>query len=264
MRILYIGDVMAEPGIAVIEKVLPELKAEKQIDFVVAQAENVSSGKGMSVADYEKLRALGVDACTGGNHTTNLAELYPLLEDPAAPVVGPANMHDCPGPGYKYVQSAKGRVLVVSLLGGIVGKHADIPVDNPLQKIDEILSSQIEEPRAATIVNFHGDFSSEKVIIGHYLDGRVTMVVGDHWHVPTADAAVLPKGTAHMSDVGMCGSLDSSLGVTFDSVIPRWRDGLQTKNQLETAGRMQFNALLVELDETTGRATSAEHVRKVW
>jgi len=155
-------------------------------------------------------------------------------------------------------------VLFVSLLGSVVGKHADREIGNPLQAIDAILNSQIDEPRAATIVNFHGDYSSEKVIAGYYLDGRVSMVVGDHWHVPTADAEVLPKGTAHMTDVGMCGSLDSSLGVTFGSVLPRWRDGLQTRNVLETAGRTQFNALLVEVDAATGKAVSAKHIREVW
>ena len=100
----------------------------------------------------------------------------------------------------------------------------------------------------AVVVNFHGDFSSEKVIIGHYLDGRVSAVVGDHWHVPTADARLLPKGTAHISDVGMCGALDASLGVTLDSVLPRWRDNLQTRNVLETEGATQFNAVLIQTD----------------
>ena len=173
-------------------------------------------------------------------------------------------MHDCPGPGYKYVVLNGKRLLVVSLLGSIVGKHADLPVDNPLQKIDEILAHENPVNRDALVINFHGDFSSEKVIIGHYLDGRASLVVGDHWHVPTADAQILPKGTAHMTDVGMCGSLDSSLGVTFESVIPRWRDGLQTKNELATTGRMQFNAVLVTIDDITGRAAHIEHIRRVW
>lgn len=261
---MYIGDVMAEPGIAAVEKVLPELKAEKGIDVVVAQAENVTAGKGMNVADYERLKKLGVDAFTGGNHTVALEELFPLLESPDEPVMGPANMQDCPGPGYKYITVNNKKLLVVSLLGGIVGRQADVPTDNPLQTIDAILAKEDPAKRDATVVNFHGDFSSEKVIIGHYLDGRVSVVVGDHWHVPTADAEVLPKGTAHMTDVGMCGSLDSSLGVKFDSVLPRWRDGYQTRNELETTGRMQFNALLVSVDETTGKAVSAQHIRKVW
>ena len=154
--------------------------------------------------------------------------------------------------------------MVVSLLGHIVGKDADKPVDNPLAVIDAVLEQEKGTVRAATFVNFHGDFSSEKRIIGYYLDGRVTAVIGDHWHVPTADAGVLPKGTAHMTDVGMCGSLDSSLGVSFDSLIPRWRDGLQTRNAIETDGRMQFNALLVAVDEKTGQAQSAQQIREVY
>lgn len=255
---------MGEPGIAALEKVLPALRGEKSIHFVVAQAENVSDGKGLTVADFERLRETGVDACSGGNHTTHRAEIFPLLENANAPVVGPANMQDCPGLGYKYVTVNGKRVLFISLLGSIVGRQADLPTDNPLKTIDRILAEQTEEQRDATIVNFHGDFSSEKVIIGHYLDGRVSTVVGDHWHVPTADEQILPKGTAHMTDVGMCGSLDSSLGVKFTSVVPRWRDNMQTKNELETTGRMQFNALLVAVDEATGKATSAEHIRKVW
>ncbi len=264
MKILYIGDIMAEPGMVAVEKVLPGLCDKEGIDFVVAQAENVTSGKGMSIADFERLKRAGIHAFTGGNHTVARPELKVLLEDPAAPVMGPANMIDCPGPGYKLIDSLKGTVLVVSILGSIVGKQADVAVDNPLKKIDEILAHKSPTNRVATVINFHGDFSSEKVVFGHYLDGRASVVVGDHWHVPTADADVLPKGTAHMTDVGMCGSLDSSLGVAFSSIIPRWRDGYQTRNEIETVGRMQFNALLAEVDESSGRAVSARHIREIW
>ncbi len=264
MNILYIGDVMGEMGIAAVEKILPELRKSCDIDVVIAQAENVSEGKGLSVADYGRLKQLGVDAFSGGDHTVDKQEIFPLLEQAEEPIVGPANMHECPGAGYKYVTVGGKRVLFISLLGTVVGRHADREIDNPLKTIDEILNAQIDEPRDAAVVNFHGDYSSEKVIIGYYLDGRVSAVVGDHWHVPTADAEVLPKGTAHMTDVGMCGSLDSSLGVTFGSVLPRWRDGIQTRNMLETTGRSQFNALLVTVDETTGKATFAEHIRRVW
>lgn len=264
MNILYIGDVMGEMGLAAVEKVLPQLRQTKAVDVVIAQAENVSEGKGMNLADYQRLKTLGIHAFSGGNHTPAREELWPLLENPAEPVIGPANMHDCPGPGYKYVTVNGRRVLFVSLLGAIVGKHAGMPMDNPLKAIDAILARENPADRDALVVNFHGDFSSEKLIIGYYLDGRASVVVGDHWHVPTADAEVLPKGTAHITDVGMCGSLDSSLGVTFDSVLPRWRDGYQTKNKLETTGRSQFNALLVAIDERTGKATATEHIRQVW
>lgn len=247
-----------------VEKILPGLIRDEAIDFIVAQAENVTDGKSMSPSDMQRLQHAGVQAFSGGNHTPSLLDLAPFLEDEAQPVVGPANMVDCPGPGYKLVDTPKGRVLVASILGSIVGRQASAEVDNPLKKIDEILATIPRESYIASVVNIHGDFSSEKVVFGHYLDGRVSVVVGDHWHIPTADARVLPKGTAHMTDVGMCGSLDSSLGVTFDSIIPRWRDGYLTRNELELNGRMQFNALLVEVNEETGRAVSAIPIREVW
>lgn len=264
MNILYIGDVMAEPGIVAVEKIVPGLRRERQIDFVVAQAENLSDGKGVRLDDFARLRKAGVDFCSGGNHILRRPEIYPQLSDPSVPIIRPANYpKGTPGLGYKYADTPNGRVLVISLLGQIVGRQSDEVVDNPLHVIDAILEQEKDTPRVATIVNFHGDFSSEKRIIGYYLDGRVTIAVGDHWHVPTADASVLPKGTAHQTDVGMCGSLDSSLGVTFDSLIPRWRDGKVTRNELELGGRMQFNALLVTSNDA-GLAVSAQPIQRIW
>lgn len=264
MNILYIGDIMGEPGLKVVEQVLPRLIKENKLDFVIAQAENVTDGRGTSIKDFERLRACGVDFCTGGNWSIYRPEIFPLLNDPGSPIIRPANYPtDTPGLGYKYAPSKDGKILVISLLGNIVGRDADKPMDNPLQIIDQILENEKGTVRQATIVNFHGDFSSEKRVIGHYLDGRVTAVIGDHWHVPTADANVLPKGTAHITDVGMCGSLDSSLGIRFDSVIPRWRDNLQTRNVLEKDGRMQFNALSIKSNVKTGLTLSIKQVQEV-
>lgn len=264
MNILYVGDIMGEAGIEVVEQVLPALVKEKNIHLVIAQAENVSEGKGLAVADYERLKRAGVQAFTGGNWTMHLDETHELLEDKDHIVTRPANYPDgTAGKRYKIAETKEGRVLVVSLLGSIVGKDSDKPVDNPLASIDEILNTLSISDFAAIVVNFHGDFSSEKVVIGHYLDGRVTAVIGDHWHVPTADARVLKGGTAHITDVGMVGSLDSSLGVKFESVLPRWRDGIQTRNILENDGPMQFNAVLIETNPETKRAKSIVQIRKV-
>jgi len=264
MKILYIGDVMGEVGIETVEKVLPDLKKEKAVDVVIAQAENVSEGKGLTVEDYERLKRAGVDGFTGGNHTMRREETEQLLEDENAPVTRPANYPEgTAGKRYKILQAGEGRVLLISLLGSIVGKDSEKPTANPLTAVDEILNMLSNEKLDAIVVNFHGDFSSEKVVIGHYLDGRVTAVIGDHWHIPTADARVLPGGTAHITDVGMCGSLNSSLGVKYDSIIARWRDGIITRNELETSGPRQFNAVLVETDSETKRAKSIEQIQKV-
>lgn len=262
MKVLYVGDVMGAVGMDVLRQVLPEVRRATGADCVIAQAENVTEGKGLSVADYQALRTMGVDGMTGGNWTTHREEIFSLLNDPAAPVTAPANMPGA-GLGFKYVGEGELRVLIISLLGQIVGRDADKPTDNPLLTIDKILESQKDIARAATIVNFHGDYSSEKVVIGHYLDGRVSAVVGDHWHVPTADARVLPGGTAHQTDVGMCGVLDASLGVTYESIIPRWHDGYSTRNVLATEGPRQFNALLVTVGEN-GLAESADAIQKIF
>jgi metallophosphoesterase (TIGR00282 family) len=265
MKILYVGDVMGDLGLEVVEKVLPRLRKEEKLDLVIAQAENVSDGRGITPADFKRLRAAGVDFGTGGNWTMYREEIFPALTNPQEPIIRPANYPaTTPGLGYKYAETAQGKVLVVSLLGQIVGRDADKPTDNPLLVIDAILEAEKSIDKIATIINFHGDFSSEKFIIGYYLDGRATAVIGDHWHIPTADAEVLPKGTAHITDVGMCGSLDSSLGVSFSSIIPRWRDGKQTRNTYETTGRQQFNALLIETDTKTGLALQTRLIREIF
>ena len=264
MNILYIGDIMGKPGIETVEAVLPQLLEEHTIGLVIAQAENVTDGKGLSIEDYERLKDAGVQAFTSGNWTLHREETNRLLEDESAPVTRPANYPEgTPGRRYKIVDSPAGRILLISLIGTIVGKDAGKAVDNPLTCIDELLNSLNTTELTAIIVNFHGDFSSEKRIIGYYLDGRVAAVIGDHWHVPTADAMVLPNGTAHITDVGMCGTLHSSLGIKFDSVIPRWRDNIQTRNELETQGPRQFNAVLIETDTETKKARSITQIKQL-
>lgn len=262
MNILYVGDVMGEAGLRYFEKVLPELKKEHSIDFVVVQAENVSEGRGTTQEDFKRLLKAGADACTGGNWSLYRDDIYPAFSDPNQPIVRPANYpEDTPGLGYKYVTKNGKTLLFASLLGNIVGRDSEKPMDNPLKIIDDILEAEKDTHKDAIVVNLHGDFSSEKVVIGHYLDGRVTLVTGDHWHVPTADARVLDGGTAHITDVGMCGALNSSLGVTYESVIPRWRDGRQTRNVLVAEGPMQFNSVLVRVNEN-GLADSIQQIQK--
>lgn len=265
MNILYVGDIMGEPGLKLIEKELQAIRNEYQVDAVIAQAENVTDGKGISLADFWRLKKAGVDFCTGGNWSLHDTEIIQAMNDPAQPIIRPANYpDDTPGLGYKYLKHATGSVLVISLLGQIVGRDAGKPVDNPLQIVDAILEKEQGTQKIATVINFHGDFSSEKFVIGRYLDGHASLVVGDHWHVPTADAMVLPGGTAHITDVGMCGTLDSCLGVKTDIILDRWKTSTPSRNVLETDGRLQFNAVLVEVEAGTGKARSIKQVRELY
>ena len=259
VRFLYLGDVMGSTGLELIETELPKLIKEHKVDFVLAQSENVSAGKGCSPEDYAKLLKAGVNFCTGGNWTLWQKDSYAILADPSQPLIRPANYPSgTPGLGYKYAQTMIGKVLVISLLGQTVGRDSNLALDNPLKVIDAILEAEQHTARIATVVNFHGDYSSEKVVIGHYLNGKVSAVIGDHWHVPTADARVLSKGTAHITDVGMVGTLNASLGVKTDTIIERWRDGKLNSNVLESAKPWQLNGLLFDVDPKTQKALSAK------
>lgn len=263
MKLLYVGDVMAQPGRAALAEFLPKVRQEHNVDFVIVQAENSSDdGKGPGASDIEAMQQVGADFFTGGNHSLYGVASDELYDSDTAPVTRPANLIGAKGSGWKVAKTSNGNVLVVSLLGQTVGNRQP-KILNPLVIIDEILEATANQNITARIVNFHGDFSSEKRVIGYYLDGRVSAVVGDHWHVPSADALVLPKGTAHVTDVGMCGTLHSSLGVSLDTIIYRWKTGKPTKNSIETQRPWQFNAVLVNIDERTGLARSIERIQYI-
>lgn len=242
---------------------LAQLKAEYKPQVVVAQAENVTNGKGCSLTDYLDLKSAGVDFMTGGNWSLWDETIIPALNDLSQPIIRPANLPlASPGLDYKYLETSFGPILFVSLLGQIVGRFAEAENQNPLLKIDQILADN--QLTKLIIVNFHGDFSSEKVVIGHYLDSKVSMVVGDHWHVPTNDGRILAGGTAHITDVGMVGTLNSSLGIKKEIIIDRWRNNQKNNNQLENNGPFQLNGFLVDIDKTSGLASYCQSVNKIY
>lgn len=254
---------MGRPGRQTIKQVLPDLIKDRQVDFVIAQGENLSSGKGMRIEAIREMEEAGINFFSGGNWSWAIKEIYPYLDDPKENIIRPANYPtETPGRGYKVVDTPFGKVLVICVLGQIVG-HSQPLVENPLRAIDAILETTSNTKLAATIVDFHGDFSSEKLVTGQYLDGRVTAVVGDHWHIPTADAMVLPKGTAHITDVGMVGSLDSCLGVKTDIIVQRWLSQMPSRNELEDGGRRWFNAVLIDVSPKTSLANSIEHISQI-
>ncbi len=260
MKILYVGDITGKLGRETAKSFLPGVIKETSADFVIAQGENVSHGKGLQPSHADDLEKSGVDFFTGGNHSLSRTD---ALNRPN--VIRPANLgENIPGKGHAIVDTPFGKALIVSLQGQVVGIDSGKQIDNPLSTIDKILEYNKNESLVATIVNFHGDYSSEKVVIGQYLDGRVTAVIGDHWHVPTADAQVQPKGTAHISDVGMVGALDSSLGVKTEIITQRWQQpDVRIRNEMEENGRRQFNAVIIDVDTKTGLAKSIDLIRKI-
>ncbi len=260
MNILYVGDVVGEPGRRLISRILPGLKQDFSIDFVIIQSENsADDGKSPTPADLMQMQNAGADFFTGGNHSFSGKD--DIYLDNNLPVIRPCNVVGSPGTGYKIINFHGERILIASFLGQIVCMQR-IVACNPLQKADEILEKEAGN-FDISITNFHGDYSSEKIVFGHYLDGRVNAVIGDHWHVPTADAMVYPKGTAHISDVGMTGCLHSSLGVKTDIIIDRWQNSISNKNELENDPPFQFNAVLIEIDDATNKTVSIKQIQRI-
>ncbi|MBI4337426.1 MAG: TIGR00282 family metallophosphoesterase [Chloroflexi bacterium] len=242
-RILMMGDVVGRPGRRALKALLPALRQEHRLDLVIANGENAAGGFGLTPETVEEILQAGVDVITTGNHVWDKKEIVPHL-DGELPLVRPLNYP--PGvPGRGHLE--KNGVLVVNLMGRVFMNTLDCP----FRAMDALLARGAL-PRMI-VVDFHAEATSEKQAMGWYLDGRVSAVVGTHTHVPTADARLLPKGTAAVTDVGMCGPRDSIIGNEPGDVLRRFL--YQTPQALNVpSGPVQLNAVLIEVDETTGRA----------
>jgi 2',3'-cyclic-nucleotide 2'-phosphodiesterase len=218
MRLLFIGDVVGKPGREGLAAAMPDLRAERMPDLVVANGENTAGGVGITKETAEEVFATGVDVITLGNHTYRHRDVYPYL-DSERRILRPANFREAnPGHGHTIVEAAGMRVCVISLSGQMY-----LQVErNPFTAIDELLDS-LAGAADAVVVDFHAELTSEKVAMGWHLDGRVAAVLGTHTHVPTADGRVLPGGTAHMADVGMTGSRAGVIGVRREQALEAFR-----------------------------------------
>jgi 2',3'-cyclic-nucleotide 2'-phosphodiesterase len=214
MRLLFIGDVVGKPGREGLAAAMPELRAQRHPDLVVVNGENAGGGVGITDATAKEIFEAGADLITLGNHTYRHRDVYPLLDSDRR-LVRPANFPaGNPGRGHTIVEAAGMRVCVINMSGQM---HMRVE-RNPFTAIDELLDS-LAGAADAFVVDFHAELTSEKVAMGWHLDGRVAAVLGTHTHVPTADARVLPGGTAHITDVGMTGSRAGVIGVRREQAL---------------------------------------------
>lgn len=245
MRILFIGDIVGKPGRRAVTKLLPALKQELGAELVIANVENAAHGKGITASTLQELVAAGVEVGTGGNHTFSKPEAKELHEAADSILVRPMNLPaGTPGQGQKTFRVGQKTVMVVNFIGQF-GMNLEA-VENPFITVQEWWK---RGPRADTIiVDLHAEATSEKVNFGWYLDGKVGAVLGTHTHIPTADARILPKGTGYITDVGMVGLQDSSLGVDKDMTLQRFLTGQKAPNEIPENGAVVFNAVLLEMD----------------
>ena len=251
MKILFVGEIVAKPGREIVQKFLPEIIKEHKPDAVFANCENLSGGRGITEEKIEQMKMVGIDYFTSGEHIFHERGTTDFIEN--VPVLRPANYpKGTPGSGYKIIDlGRKGKVLLINLMGitSFGGKNSFL--DNPFVRIDEILEETKNENIDAKIVDFHAEATSEKYSIGFYLDGRVDAVLGTHTHVPTCDNMVLPKGTLYITDIGMCGAIDSSLGVKADITIKMFLTAMNQHFEWESAGRKAFRSVLLDLQAKT-------------
>ncbi len=259
MKILFIGDIVAKPGRAVVKEILPDLIKEEKIGLVIANIENLAHGKGATEKTVEEMRRVGVDIMTSGNHIWFRGEFADVLsKDPR--ILRPANYPaDSPGYGFTYAKTTNKKVLIVNLLGR---QWMNEPIDEPYRTIDAILLDQVEKEKPdAIIVDYHAEATSEKAALGWFLDGRVTAVVGTHTHIPSADAQILPKGTAFVTDVGMSGAAHSILGVEPSIIIRKQKDPGPKRFEWVESGPKVFRSVLIET-KRDGSAKSIEREDK--
>ncbi len=254
MKILAIGDVVSQVGRSMVFDALELIRP--QVDFVVANCENAAHGRGMSKPVYEELCRSGIDIFTMGNHTWGCPDIVNIMKYNDN-VIRPANYEgDCPGVGSTIFTTKKGfRIGVINLIGRT---YMPSSAQNPFLTADKCIDS-LKNKADIIIVDFHAEATSEKIALGYYLDGRVSVVFGTHTHVQTSDDTILPKGTGYITDLGMTGPSVSVLGMSKDIIVQRFLDGMPQKFEVAT-GKGQFCGCVFEIDETSGKTISTERL----
>jgi len=256
LRILLIGDIVGKPGRRAVTTLLSKIKREYKIDLTIANGENVAGGVGITRQTAEQLFNEGIDVLTMGNHVWDKKEIYEFIDDTTR-IVRPANYPPgTPGTGSTIIElSPHVQVGILNLAGRVFMPTLDCPF-----RTAEAIVAKLRQTTPIIIVDFHAEATSEKVALGWFLDGKVTAVVGTHTHIQTADARILPAGTAYLSDLGMTGPINSVIGVKKELVIQKMLTQLPTRFDVAD-GPAQFCGLVVEVDVKTGKAT---WLQRIW
>lgn len=259
MRLLFLGDLMGRSGRTAVIDALPDLRAKLKLDFVVVNAENAASGFGTTSKIAGQVIQAGADVLSGGNHSFDQKEILSVI-DADNRILRPVNYPEpTPGRGYGIYDAPRGKkVLVINAMGRVFMN----PMDCPFRAVDDVLKKyRLGVTVHAVIVDFHGEATSEKMAMGHYLDGRASLVVGTHSHVPTADAQILPGGTAYQTDAGMCGDYNSVIGMEKTEPISRFLTKVNRERYTPAGGEATVCGTFIETDDRTGLAVRVEPLR---
>lgn len=254
LNVLCLGDIFGRPGRRIVREKLPSLIKEHNIVFTVANGENVAGGKGLNRKCADELFGAGIDVLTNGNHLMDNKEIIPMLSEDNR-LVRPWNMKEStPGKGFTVIEKNGVRFGVANFMGTILMHHEQSPFEQLDEKVQEMLSTS-----DVRIVDMHAEASSEMRVMGHYLNGKVSVVFGTHTHVPTADHEVLDQGTAYITDVGMTGPYDSVIGVKKEIGMQRIMGGVRKGFEV-AKGNVRLFGLLCEIDPQSGKTHSIQQI----
>lgn len=256
MKILFIGDVVGSPGRDMVAQYLPALKDKYKPHVTIINGENAAAGKGITEKIYKQFLQWGAQVITMGNHTWAKKEIFEFIND-AKYMIRPANFpENNPGKGMVFLNVNGTEIAVINMQGRTFLQATN----DPFAKIDELI--EIAKKRTNIIfVDFHAEATSEKQAMGYYADGRVSAVVGTHTHVQTSDERILPQGTAYITDVGMTGPYDAILGVEKETIIQKFLTSLPVRHEVDKKGRTQLSAVLVTVDDKSGKTTAVERIQ---
>lgn len=253
MRILFIGDIVGKGGRHAVTHLLPDIRKKEKIDFVIANAENIAHGTGVTRKTLTEIKNAGIDAFTSGNHIFSKPEANELLEDKDIRLLRPHNFQKKPGVGILHVPIGSFTLTIINLEGRVFMEEEN--VENPFTTIDDLLALPEIRHTDAIIVDLHCEATSEKVAFGWHVDGRVSAVVGTHTHIATADTRLLQAGTAYVTDVGMTGPHDSVIGVDKDIIISTFIEETNKRHEIPETGLMRFNSVIIDINPKTQHAT---------
>lgn len=245
MKILFVGDVFGEQGRKYLFEKLPEIKEQYKPNLIIVNGENAAHGRGITKDIYKKLMNAGVNMITMGNHTFDNHDIFTFIDDENTNIVRPANYYEAPGVGYKYINYNNKKILVINILGR---SFMNMSLENPFVVTEKILN---ENKADYTIIDFHAEATAEKMTYALHFDGKVSAIVGTHTHIPTADNRKLPKGTLYITDIGMTGPLNGSIGLDIENICERFIKGYTTLKNKIAEGPRWLNAAILDFDNQT-------------
>jgi len=263
LNVIFIGDISGKIGREAVRLLLPKIKKQHKADFVIANADNIAHGKGVSKKTLEELIAAGVDYFTGGDHAFDRLKGVEEVYAGSLPILRPANWPPlAPGRGWAIIEKGRFRVLLISLIGRVFMKK---DFDCPFREIDGIFANPSLRAKklSAIIIDMHAETTSEKVAMKYCVDGKASALLGTHTHIQTADEEITPAGTAYLTDAGMTGFSGGSLGVEKEDILKTYLDQIKRSHVIPEKGKAILSGAVVRIDEKTGKAKSIKRINEI-